>query len=130
MEQEEQCQCHEERVSMADMGHHTAKHHKKSKRVKAKKSWARTAPSRLIRESAQNKFDEELRDAVCSLAPVPVRRILRAAPRARVCGITEEEESRGTNASIKVVPIRCNGCARRRVHKPRVKKAGGDQALI
>ena len=113
---------HEERVSMADIGHHAAKHHKKTKRVKVKKSRARAASSRLIRESVQSKFDEELRDAVYSLAPV--KRMLRAAPKAQVCGITEEEESMDTNSSIKVVSSRCNRGARRRVYKPRVQKAG------
>ena len=111
---------------MTDIIHHAANHHKKkSKRVKVRKSQARAVSSRLIRENIQTKFDEELRDAVYSLAPV--RRTLRAAPKARVCGITEEEESMDTNSSIKVVSSRCNRGARRRVYKPRVQNAGGEQ---
>ena len=88
-------------------------------------SRASAASSRLIRKSVQNNFDEELRDAIYILAPV--RRVLRAAPKARVCGITEEEEIMGTNSYIKVASSKCSRGARRRVYKPRVQKAGGEQ---
>ena len=73
----------------------------------------------------QDRFDEELRDAVYSLTPV--RRVLRAAPRARVCGITEEDESRDTNSCIRVASSKCVRGARRRVYKLRVQKAGEEQ---
>jgi hypothetical protein len=97
----------------------------KSQKKRTRKSRARAASSRLIRESVQDRFDEELRDAVYSLAPV--RRVLRAAPRAQVCGITEEDESRDTNSCIRVASSKCVRGARRRVYKPRVQKAGEEQ---
>ena len=93
---------------------------KKMQEKRTRKSRARAASSRLIRESVQDRFDEELRDAVYSLAPV--RRVLRAAPRARVCGVTEEDESRSTNSCIKVASNKCTRGARR-LEESKLKKA-------
>ena len=50
----------------------------KEKKANVRRRRARAASSKTIRESVQSQFDDKLRDAVCSIAPV--RRIRRAAP--------------------------------------------------